>query len=631
MKKILTTIMLLLLFLFSAVITTVTSTSEKTPIEELQLQKLQQRINSSGFHYKVAKNWITGLTPEELSQLTGYRPPKPPVGALPPNVSFRSFRTIDAGAVQRSTLRLTTGMPSAYDAMALGYVTPVKNQHTCGSCWLFAAIADIESDVAIADSTQSDFSEQEAGDCNIWNRFCNGGNSRISTNYLTKKGVGNESCHPYVAHGTACYNCSIIKNVDNWRVITGSSGETQIEKIKAAILNYGPVYSTMYAGDPGFHAYDSGVYEYWGTDEPNHAIQIIGWNDSLSHSKGSGAWLIKNSWGTDWGAHGPYPGCAWVAYGAANIGDYTSAITSCNDGGIQLYYHDEYGWMGYCCGMGTNTAWGAVRFIPAQSGQLRSVDFWAVDDNMQYEIMICDNISESSPYTFSNQLGYQNGTTEEVGYYSVSLSTPITVVKGDDFVVQIKFTTSGYNFPIPIDFIPPGDEYYSDWDAGGSGESYVSTNGETFTKLSIGGSLTDIGIRARVSPEECLGNCYSSTNCTGSIIATNVPCYECINGNGGAAGGKSWHRSSHGHDWCFNDCPACCDGTDNDGDSHIDYPADEGCACCYDYTETEDTAVPCIPELPSFLLLSIGLLLLMFMFMFKGYLYQHLHQYRRDG
>ncbi len=584
------------------------------------IDELQERINNSGFHYRVASNWITALPPDEIQELMGYRPPRPPadISALPRNVAYRYVDT-GTGTASTSVHRagavpsVRTSLPSSYDAMALGYVTPVRNQGSCGSCWIFAAIADLESDVSIVEgSNQSDFSEQEAGDCNIWNHFCNGGDSLMSTNYLTKWGAANESCHPYQGSETTCQNCSILWNVDNWRRITGSNGESQIEEIKTAILNYGPVYSTIYAGDSGFLAYDSGVYEYWGTEEPNHAIQIIGWDDSLEHSRGSGAWLIKNSWGTSWGAHGPYPGCAWVAYGAANIGDYTSAITSyIDDTDMVLYYYDEYGWMGYCCGYGTNTAWGAVRFVPAESGQLQAVDFWAVDAGMQYEIRIFDNISESgSGYTFSDQLGYQSGTTEESGYYSVNLSTPITVVKGDDFIIQVKFTTtSGYEYPIPIDYLTPGHEYYSDWQPTASGESYVSGNGVTFTKLSIDGSLTDIGIRGRIreSPEECRGDCYAYTNCTGSILATNVSCYECMNPN--ALGGESW-CSTHEGGMCFNDCPACCDGIDNDGDSLIDYPNDGGCSCCVDYTETEDSAVPCIPEESSLLLLSTGLMML---------------------
>lgn len=280
-------------------------------------------------------------------------------------------------------------------------------------------------------------------------------------------------------------------------MITGSYGESQIAMIKNAILNYGPVYSTIYASDPGFHDYYSGVYEYWGTETPNHAVQIIGWNDSLGTD---GAWMIKNSWGTGWGAGGPYPGCAWVAYGAANLGDDTSAISSYSNADSQTYHHDECGWMWWCTGCDPSTiAYGAVRFIPSEDSTLTAVDFWAVDVNMQYEIKVFDTISGGPPYTFSNQRGStQAGSTTEQGYYSIPLDTLIPLIGGDDFIVQVKLTTTGWGYPIPIDYCTYS---WLNWStiATSSGESYASCDGIQFDKYGTGGK--DIGIRARAGAE----------------------------------------------------------------------------------------------------------------------------------
>ena len=476
---------------FTAVIPGVTSgTSE-------EIEELQQWVYDLGYNYTVAKNWITRLSPDERKALCGYKSLMPPteLKSLPENVGFHS--TVEILESERVG-QPPVGQPPTYDAMALGYVTPVKDQAGCGSCWIFGATANFESKVAIGETSLLDFSEQEVGDCNIWGRFCNGGNAYMTTNYFSKKGAANELCHPYVAAPQTCYNCPSLKNADNWRIITGSNGESQIDTIKNAILNYGPVYATIYASDAGFSAYDSGVYEYWGTESTDHAVEIIGWNDSKEHSHGTGAWMVKNSWGTDWGASGPYPGCAWIAYGVANLGDYTSTISGYNNDTTQVYYHDEYGWMGYCVGYGTNTAWGAVWFTPTQYGQLESVDFWADDVNMQYEIKVFDTISGGPSYTFSNQLGTtQTGSTTEMGYYSIPLNTPIPLVSGDDFIVQVKLTTSGWNYPIPIDYAQPGDWFYSDWHAVSSGESYTSSDGNTFSAYSY-----DIGIRARMGVME---------------------------------------------------------------------------------------------------------------------------------
>jgi len=235
-----------------------------------------------------------------------------------------------------------------------------------------------------------------------------------------------------------------------------------------------------------FKMYQRGIFEYNGTQTPNHAILIIGWDDSLGEN---GAWLIKNSWGTSWGVSG----YGWVAYGAANIGDDTSAIAGYNDADSQIYHHDEYGWTANLGCSNSTTAWGAVRFIPTHTGQLHAVDFWVNSPGMHYEIKIFDTITGGPTYNLSNQLcSTQTGTTTEKGYYSIPLSTPIAVDSGDDFIVQVKFSAPGYGYPIPID-----DESSADH----SNDSYCSCDGVQFTKSNDGdsGEYCDVGIRARVT------------------------------------------------------------------------------------------------------------------------------------
>ncbi len=461
-----------------------------------EIEELQQWIYDQGYNFTVAENWITALSPAERQSLCGYKPLTPPAEPLPENADFRSAITGGVG-------QPPTGQPpAAYDAMALGYVTPVRNQGSCGSCWIFAATTDFESDVLINNASVNNlslnYSEQEVGDCNIWSQaggynFCNGGNAYMTTNYFTKKGASDEACHPYNATNETCQNCSILKNVDNWRIITDNSGSDLglVNTIKNAILRYGPVYTTINASDPAFQAYDSGIYSGNYPEPTNHAIQIIGWNDTLN------AWLIKNSWGTGWGAGGPYPGCAWVEYGASNIGDWTSAIAGYKSPGDTIFFHDECGWMGWCLGFPPNTtAYGAVRFTPSQNLTLTAVDFWAVDPNMSYEIRIFDTLNDlgDGNYSFTNQLGNtQTGTTTEPGYYSIPLNTTVRLASGDDFIVQVKFTTTtGYQYPLPYErsasWLPAVATF--------SNESYCSPDGVKFTKPTNYG---DIGIRARLA------------------------------------------------------------------------------------------------------------------------------------
>jgi hypothetical protein len=111
--------------------------------------------------------------------------------------------------------------------------------------------------------------------------------------------------------------------------------------------------------------------------------------------------------------------------------------------------------------------------------------------------------------------------------------------------------------------------------------------------------------------DRCLGDCY---NDTGALVASNVPCYDCI-----GTIGVSWENSpcpvGTGGCTCpsmpHEVCPECCDGIDNDGDGVADWPADPKCGCCIDGNETDGTVPcppPCVPELPTLALAGIGIL-----------------------
>ena len=125
---------------------------------------------------------------------------------------------------------------------------------------------------------------------------------------------------------------------------------------------------------------------------------------------------------------------------------------------------------------------------------------------------------------------------------------------------------------------------------------------------------SDMLIRVTVNllPTVCLGDCYSEPDCGGTVTATDVPCWECIGSQG-----DSWKPTTDcgcdltcPEDACYNFCPECCDGFDNDGDGTIDCPYDEECACCCDFTEGDSDPTPCVPELPGVVLISVGLMML---------------------
>jgi C1A family cysteine protease len=391
---------------------------------------------------------------------------------------------VDMSHLQAFYPRELVAAPPAWDWRDYDGVTPAKNQGSCGSCWAFAAIGALESTVLVTSSKFYDFSEENLKECNNWEFGCGGGNAWAATNYFVKQGTVRENCDPYHVWDTGSCNteCAKIEQVTGWRILPND-----IDTIKNYVYNHGACYTTMYASFPGFGGYDgSSVLYYTGTNTPNHAVLIVGWDDNLSHAGGSGAWICKNSWGPGWGEDGFF----YIAYGSARIGENSCYYESYKRYDYMemtgtLYHYDEGGWRSNV-GYSNPDAWALVKFTPTKDDCIHSVDFWAVDDNMTATIFIYDDFDGSG---VSNLLGgpYVQ-SCPLAGYYSVELDRPLWVSHDDDFVVVAQFQCTGYNYPVPIDTSSP---IVTD-------KTYVSPSGASGSWTEVGaGNGWDVAIRAR--------------------------------------------------------------------------------------------------------------------------------------
>ncbi|MDD2716476.1 MAG: C1 family peptidase [Candidatus Wallbacteria bacterium] len=188
-------------------------------------------------------------------------------------------------------------------------VTPVKNQGDCGSCWAFAATANFEHNIMCADKKEVDLAEQDLLNCNKQGYGCDGGNLDCSE-YFRDQGCAEESAEPYKAVKESCKALSRTYKINDTAVF-----EEDAEMMKSCIFYYGSIVTVVDADSPAFKAYAKGVYNIKG-GTPNHAILAVGWDDA------AGYWIIKNSWGEEWGDKG----YGKVAYGQACIGQL-NAVT----------------------------------------------------------------------------------------------------------------------------------------------------------------------------------------------------------------------------------------------------------------------------------------------------------------
>jgi cathepsin L len=194
-------------------------------------------------------------------------------------------------------------LPASWDWNAKGAVTAIKNQGQCGSCWSFSTTGSVEGCIFIASGKLQGLSEQNLMDCSYTqgNEACNGGLMDDAFKYIiTNKGLDTEASYPYTAESsTTCnYNAANSGGYVTGYVDVTSGDENALQ----AAVYIEPVSIAIDASQSSFQFYSTGVYS-----DPNcsstqldHGVLAIGWGTS----SGTAYWIVKNSWGTDWGQNG---------------------------------------------------------------------------------------------------------------------------------------------------------------------------------------------------------------------------------------------------------------------------------------------------------------------------------------
>ncbi|TBW28258.1 C1 family peptidase [Gramella sp. KN1008] len=209
------------------------------------------------------------------------------------------------------------GDPNAarFDLREINGVTKVKDQGSCGSCWAFTSLASIESSYKLLNNKELDLSEQQLVNCSP-NNGCTGGWYFKVFEWLAynDKGVNDELELPYHQNKSGCVIApeSDVK-IANWGTLPHGSS---IAEVKKSLVKHGAISAALFSRNTSFMNHDgTGVIEASNSEIIDHAVAIIGWDDT------KGAWLIKNSWGTDWGDNG----YGWLKYNSASLGYFAWA------------------------------------------------------------------------------------------------------------------------------------------------------------------------------------------------------------------------------------------------------------------------------------------------------------------
>jgi hypothetical protein len=216
-------------------------------------------------------------------------------------------------------LRPSSPAPSTFAEDALDWrrvrgrdwTTPVRRQGECNSCTAMAAAATLETQHMIATGLPGgpQFSAQGIFSCG-GGECHRGWHSSRAADFVLNSGVPDEACFPYVSGATGMDTACSLACADRARrsvraisLRRPTRGERDVEAVKAA-LKLGPLMTSMFIF-PDFLAYKSGVYRHLsGAGLGRHAVSIVGYSDR------DRAWIIKNSWGSDWGEDG-FARVAW--------------------------------------------------------------------------------------------------------------------------------------------------------------------------------------------------------------------------------------------------------------------------------------------------------------------------------
>ncbi|KAI3833150.1 hypothetical protein MKW92_031547 [Papaver armeniacum] len=192
-------------------------------------------------------------------------------------------------------------LPTSVDWREMGAVTGVKEQGPCGSCWAFSTVASVEGINKIRSGKLISLSEQELVDCDKKvDAGCGGGLMNYAFQFIVENGgISSEADYPYTASDNDCdfkVKNSPVVAIDGFEDVLANSDADLMKAVASQ-----PVSVAIEAGGPYFQFYSKGVFSGTCGTNLDHGVAIVGYGET---SEGVKHWIVKNSWGADWGESG---------------------------------------------------------------------------------------------------------------------------------------------------------------------------------------------------------------------------------------------------------------------------------------------------------------------------------------
>ena len=364
--------------------------------------------------------------------------------------------------------------PGTYNANEEGFVTDVKNQRNTSLCWAFSLASNLETSLLTRGQEYYDLSEEQLA--YFWANRVNDplgntpndkitrtqsdyhgtGNGRVASFFLsTWSGMTTEEKVPFqssavtwpdsLAYDTSAYMEDAIFS------------QYTVERTKQLLMEYNSVSAMIYMLDNYYYP-DTASYSCPQSGLVNHAVTIVGWDDTYSKENfpsasgvnNDGAWIVKNSYGKNWGKNGYF----YLSYEDQSITNLVSNTASTSE-----EYNNNYFYDGAAAGTVTfpgntiNNGYYVSNIFKATAGNGKDEELGEIvtavpQDNTDFQIQVYTDLKNTSDPTsgtpaYAEPVDY---TQPLAGIHTIRLNTPVKIPQGTFYSVVIKIPNGANKF-----------------------------------------------------------------------------------------------------------------------------------------------------------------------------------------
>jgi C1A family cysteine protease len=408
-------------------------------------------------------------------------------------------------------------LPAQFDLRNVdgqSFVSAVKSQ-SGGTCWTHGTMAAVESNLLI---TGEWYRQREAGEANMaeyhldwWNGFNKhhnadiaparegltvhqGGDYLVAAAYFARSGavrdIDGQSYNNPPTQRDPNHHVYYARDIE-W--FTVGENLEHIDDVKRTIMESG-VIGTALAWSTSFYSSSRNTFYQprSSTSQPNHAVAIVGWDDAkVTQAPQPGAWLVKNSWGDDWGDEGYF----WISYYDKVAGRHPQmgAVAFKNLERFNyshVYFYDYHGWRATL----DRASRGFNAFTANAPHTVSAVSFYTTARDVDYTVRVHKAFADGQ---LGNEVSSVSGHAANIGMHTVDLSEVVSLQTGEVFYVEVSVSAGGmaYDKTSDVPVLLGSREKAIVRSAAAAGQSYY-WNGTTWMDLTGVDTTANLAIKA---------------------------------------------------------------------------------------------------------------------------------------